>query len=687
MTNRLAGETSPYLLQHAENPVDWYPWGDAAFALARKLDRPVLLSIGYSACHWCHVMAHESFENESIAAVMNDLFVNIKVDREERPDVDSIYMQAVIAISGHGGWPMTVFLTPKAEPFFGGTYFPPSDRQGMRGFPYVLRAAAEVYRDRRDEVTDAADRLRLVIQPPTLPAGTASPASLDAAVQGLIAQADPRHGGFGAAPKFPHPAALDFLLRRHRATGERRALDAVSTSLDHMARGGIHDQVGGGFHRYAVDGTWSIPHFEKMLYDNAQLVPVYLHAYQLTGEERWRRVVEQTLDYVLRELRLPGGGFASSQDADSPGGEGSYFVWTPAQLNDVLGEDGALAARLFGVSDAGNFEGGTTVLSMPFPLAQVARSLDISEADLQGRIDSIRARLWTARRQREAPARDDKVLTSWNALMVAALAEAGAALERPDYVEAARRGADFLLDELRPDGVLLRTWKDGRAKIVGFLEDSAFLGEALITLYEASGESHYLATAREIVADALRRFADGAVLYDTASDADPLVVRPRTIDDNPIPAGQSALASALLRLAAFAGDSELRGRALEIIGPMAAAVARSPLGVSSLACAMDRALAPSREVAISGDPGDPRTRTLLQAVHRHWMPDAVLAWGDGDGVELLAGRPLVDGAPAAYVCENFACRRPVTEAEQLSPLLAPPAAASASPARGASPPA
>jgi uncharacterized protein YyaL (SSP411 family) len=603
---------------------------------------------------------------------MNELFVNIKVDREERPDVDSIYMQAVIAISGHGGWPMTVFLTPSGEPYFGGTYFPPEDRQGMRGFPFVLNAAASVYRDRRDEVSAAADQLRRVLEPPPLMAGTVSTASLDAGAAALLAQADRRNGGFGGAPKFPHSAALDLLLRRHRATGDGDALAVVTLALDRMARGGINDQVGGGFHRYAVDATWSVPHFEKMLYDNAQLVPVYLHAYLLTGEARWRRVVEQTLDYVLAELALPGGGFASSQDADSPGGEGSYFVWSPQQLNDVLGpHDGALAARLFGVTDVGNFEHGTTVLSMPYPIEHVAHSLGLDEAELQGILDSIRQRLLAARRERSAPARDDKVLTSWNALMLAALAEAGAALDRQDYIDAARRNAGFLLNELRPDGALLRTWKDGTAKITGFLEDSAYLADALITLYEATGESTYLVAASRLVDDALVRFSDGGVLYDTASDAAPLVVRPRTIDDNPVPAGQSALASAMLRLGALRGDAPLRQRALDIIGPMAALLARSPLGVSSMACVTDRALSPSREIAISGARDDARTRALVRTVHGTWMPDAVLAWGDVDGIELLADRPLVDGAPAAYVCESFVCRLPVTDAAGLAAQLTP----------------
>jgi uncharacterized protein YyaL (SSP411 family) len=669
MPNRLAGETSPYLLQHADNPVDWYPWGEEAFARARAEDRPILLSVGYSACHWCHVMAHESFEDERIAAQMNELFVNIKVDREERPDVDSIYMQAVVAISGHGGWPMTVFLTPTGEPYFGGTYFPPVDRQGLRGFDYVLNAAATVYRDRRGEVTEAAAQLRRALEPPELPPGSVSAANLDAAAAQLVAQTDTRHGGFGAAPKFPHPAAIDFLLRRHRSSGDRRLLDAAVLTLDHMDRGGIHDQVGGGFHRYSVDATWSIPHFEKMLYDNAQLARVYVHAHQLTGESRWRRVAEDTLDHALRELLLPGGGFASSQDADSPGGEGSYFVWTPAQLREVLGDDdGTLVARIFGVTGTGNFEGGTTVLSQPFPIAQVARSLDVEETALVDRLDTVRARLLEARGRRAAPTRDDKVLTSWNALMITALAEAGAALRRTDYLDSARRCADFLLTELRPQGVVLRTWKDGVAKIGGLLADSAFLADALITLYEACGDGAYLAAARELVDDALLRFEDGGVMYDTASDAEPLLVRPRTIDDNPAPAGQSVLASALLRLAALTGQTRFRESADMIMGPLAVLAARSPLAISALACAMDRAQAPSREVAISGPTDDERTRRLVDTVHATWSPNIVLAWGDAD-VELLADRPLVDGRPAAYVCESFTCQRPVTEPDELAALL------------------
>src|SRR3984957_3792645 len=495
--NRLAAESSPYLLQHANNPVDWYPWGDEAFASARADDRPVILSVGYSACHWCHVMAHESFESPEIAALMNELFVSIKVDREERPDIDTIYMSAAQAMGIQGGWPLTVFLTPDGLPFFAGTYFPPVDRQGMRGFGTVLRAAADAYHSQTAEVGTMGERVRDAVVPQHLPApGEPTAALLTAAASALVAQTDRAHGGFGAAPKFPHPQALDLLLRRYRATGDTSLENAATLTLDAMARGGIHDQVGGGFHRYSVDARWAVPHFEKMLYDNALLAPVYLHAFQLTGRDDMLEVCTRTLDYMARELRLPGGGFAASQDADSPGGEGAFFVWSPAQLQDVLGaDDGALAARLFGVVPSGNFEHGTTVLSMPYPLAQVARSLQVDEASLHAQIEGIRERLHSARMHRAAPARDDKVITAWNALAITAFAQAGAALTRDDYVDVARSCADFVLEQLVADGVVFRIWNGGSARIVGFLDDAANLGDALLTLYEATGEPRYFTAA------------------------------------------------------------------------------------------------------------------------------------------------------------------------------------------------
>ena len=675
MANRLAAETSPYLQQHAGNPVDWWPWGEEAFAEARRTDRPVLLSVGYSACHWCHVMAHESFENPDVAALMNELFVNVKVDREERPDVDAIYMQAVQAMTGRGGWPMTMFLTPRAVPYYGGTYFPPEDRHGMRGFPTILRAAADAYHTQKDDVARVGEQLRQALTPPRLrPAdGELSPALVDTAVRALVEMTDRRHGGFGGAPKFPHPASLDLMLRRHAAHGDAAALDAALLTLDRMARGGIYDHVGGGFHRYSVDAQWAVPHFEKMLYDNAQLAPVYLHAHQLTGDARWRRVCEETLDYAAREMRLPEGGFASTQDADSEGEEGRFFVWTPEHLDAVLGgDDAGLAARVFGVTAAGNFEHGATVLSLPYPLEQVAQSLGVEPGALQERLDGIRGRLFAAREQRVHPGRDDKVITAWNALMLGAFAEAGAALDRDDYVEIAVRCAEFLLGNLRaPDGTLLRTWKDGRAKITGFLEDAAFLGDALLTLYEATGDPRWFDEAQVLAGDMLRRFHDGvAGFYDTAIDAEPLLVRPRSLDDNAVPAGQSIAAHAMLRLHAFTGEERWHRAAREVVAPLAEAVARSPLGLGNLAWALQMLTGSVREVAVAGDRNSPDARALAATAAHRFDPLRVLAWGEPGAVPLLQDRPTVEGRAAAYVCRDFTCERPVTTPEDLAAQLA-----------------
>ena len=675
MPNRLAAESSPYLLQHAENPVDWYPWGEAAFAKARADDRPVLLSVGYSACHWCHVMAHESFERPDIAALMNTLFVSIKVDREERPDVDTVYMGAAQAMGVQGGWPLTVFLTPEGLPFFAGTYFPPEDRPGMRGFPAILQAASAAYRSQRGEIGTMGERVRDALTPRSLPAaGEPALALLDGAARTLSAQLDRAHGGFGAAPKFPHPQALDLLLRRSWANGDAGLREEAVMSLDAMARGGIHDQVGGGFHRYSVDARWAVPHFEKMLYDNALLAPVYLHAYQLSLREDLLEVCTRTLDYMARELRLPDGGFAASQDADSPGGEGAFFVWTPSQLRETLGaEDAALAARVFGVVEGGNFEHGTTVLSMPYPLVQVARSLQLEEEALHTQVEDFRRRLNAVRANRPAPARDDKVITAWNALAIRAFAEAGAALGRQDYVETARGCADFLLDHVLRDGVVFRIWNGGDARIIGFLDDAANLGDALLTLYEATGEPGYftraLALCERIVLQ--HRDPDGEY-YDTAGDSEPLIVRPRTIDDNPVSAGQSVAASLFCRMHAFTGEDRWRERALEIVAPLASVVGRAPLAVAALAAAMELAIGPMREIAVVGDPADPRTQGLLTVVQRRFDPHRVLAWGPPGQVSLLDDRPVVDGAPAAYVCRGFVCAAPVTEPDALERALTAP---------------
>jgi hypothetical protein len=673
--NRLAAESSPYLLQHADNPVDWYPWGDEAFASARADDRPVLLSVGYSACHWCHVMAHESFENPEIAALMNELFVSIKVDREERPDIDTIYMSSAQAMGVHGGWPLTVFLTPDGLPYFAGTYFPPVDRQGMRGFGTVLRAAADAYHSQRAEIGSMGARVRDAVVPQHLPApGEPTPAMLNAAAAALVAATDRAHGGFGAAPKFPHPQALDLLLRRYRATGDTALENAATLTLDAMARGGIHDQVGGGFHRYSVDARWSVPHFEKMLYDNALLAPVYLHAYQLTGRDDMLEVCTRTLDYMARELRLDGGGFAASQDADSPGGEGAFFVWSPEQLHDVLGpDDGALAARLFGVVASGNFEHGTTVLSMPYPLAQVARSLQTDEATLQAQVESIQRRLYAARTERVAPARDTKVITAWNALAITAFAAAGAALTRDDYVDVARSCADFVLEHLVMDGVVFRIWNGGDARIVGFLDDAANLGDALLTLYEATGESRYFTAARALCERIVTQHRDGdGAYYDTAEDSEPLIVRPRTIDDNPVSAGQSVAATLFSRMHGFTGDDRWRTYAMEIVAPLTTVVGRAPLAVAGLAAAMELVVGPMREVAISGDAHAEDTRALVAVVQRRFDPLRVLAWGAGGDVPLLDDRPAVDGRATAYVCRGFVCKAPVTEVSALEREISEP---------------
>ena len=672
MANRLAAESSPYLRQHAANPVDWWPWCDQAWEAARREDRPVLLSVGYSACHWCHVMAHESFEDPEIAALMNRLYVSIKVDREERPDVDSVYMTAIQALTGGGGWPMTVFCTPRGVPYFGGTYFPPVDRHGMKGFPFILEAAEAAYREQPEAVQRTGEQLRAALTPPRLrAAGEPEARQVAAAAARLVEQTDRRHGGFGGAPKFPHPAAIDVLLRRHRAAGDRAALDAALITLDRMARGGIHDQVAGGFHRYSVDGQWAVPHFEKMLYDNAQLAPVYLHAWQLTADPRWRTVARSTLDWALDEMRLEGGGFASATDADSGGEEGTFFVWTPAQLREVLGgEDAGLAARVFGVTEAGNFEQGATVLSLPYPLAQVARSLGVEPAELEERLADIRSRLREGRRARVHPGRDDKVVASWNALMIGALAEAGFALDEPRYVAAARAAAEHLEETLVVGGVLMRSHLGGRPSVPGFLEDSAYLTEALLTLHSATGEARWFHWALEVAGDMLDRFFDQVGgFYDTARDGEPLLVRPRTIDDSPIPAGQSAAASALLRIAAATGEDRWRGPAMAVIAPLAEPATRSPLGLANLLWALEWATGEVREVAVGGDPAAPDTQALLAVLRSDWDPLRLIAWGETDGIPLLSDRGPVDGAAAAFVCRGLRCELPTTDPARLSEQL------------------
>jgi uncharacterized protein len=674
--NRLAGETSPYLLQHAHNPVDWYPWGSEALERARREDRPILLSVGYAACHWCHVMERESFEDPETAALMNEHFVSIKVDREERPDVDAIYMDAVQAMTGSGGWPMTAFCTPDGEPFYGGTYFPDEDRHGMPAFRRVLTAVAEAWRDRRDEAVRQGQGLARAIGRAAQVRASAEPLSDDLVRQafGALARAfDATWGGIGGAPKFPQPMTWEFVLRC-QLRGIPEAGEMVRRTLDRMAGGGMYEQVGGGFHRYSVDGRWHVPHFEKMLYDNAQLALLYLHGWQVLGQDRHRRVVVETLDYLLREMRHPGGGFFSSQDADSEGLEGKFFVWPFDELVEVAGEE---VAAYFGAAPGGNWE-GTNVLWTPIPAGDVAAELGLEEDELLRRVEEARQRLLERREGRVRPATDDKILAGWNALAIRALAEAGRALGEPRYVEAAVSAAEFVLRELRgADGRLLRTWREGRAGGPAYAEDHALLAQACLTLHEATLDLRWYREARDLAAKLIRLFHDGehGGFFQSGSDAEALVVRPKELYDNAVPSGNSAAAEVLLRLALVEGDAELERAGLSALRLVRDAMAGAPSGFGHALCALDLYLSTPREVAVVGAPDDPATRALADRVWAEFRPNLVMAAGEPDdpaaaAVPLLAGRGLVDGRPAAYVCERFACRRPVTEPAELDAELA-----------------
>jgi uncharacterized protein YyaL (SSP411 family) len=628
MANRLAEETSPYLLQHAGNPVDWYPWGEEALGRARAEDRPILLSVGYSACHWCHVMERESFEDGATAALMNEHFVNVKVDREERPDVDSVYMDAVVALTGQGGWPMTVFLTPEGEPFFGGTYFPPEPRHGMPAFRDVLHAVARSWREQRGAIGESAGTLAAHLRSaaPEASSDLPGPAVRDAAVAALRNGFDERWGGWGRAPKFPPAAVLELLLRR----GDR---ELSPRTLDGMAAGGMYDLVGGGFHRYSVDERWLVPHFEKMLYDNAQLAVAYLHGFLALGEPRYRRVAEQTLDYVLRELALGGGGLASAQDADTEGVEGLTFTWAPG-------------------------EGAPEELLQPF---EDGRSV------LRGELDEeTRARLFELRERRPKPARDDKAIASWNGLALAALAECGRFLGRPDWVEAGRELAAFLLGPLSTaDGRLRRTWRDGVAKGTGYLDDYANVANGLYELHVATGELRWLEEASRLARLAVELFADGGGggFFQAPADGERLVVRKKELDDHPAPSGNSMLAYVLLRLARIYGDGGLEERALSVLRLLGPLLERAPTAFGWALVALDLHLSPPRELAIVGPPEAEVARAALA----RWEPTAVVAFGPADGVPLLAGKTLVGGRPAVYVCERFACRAPAVEPGELAP--------------------
>jgi len=685
-TNRLAGETSPYLLQHAHNPVDWYPWGPEALGRAVELDRPVFLSIGYAACHWCHVMERESFEDPATAAFLNAYFVAVKVDREERPDLDSVYMGAVQAITGQGGWPMSVFLTPEARPFFGGTYFPDAPRHGMPSFRQVLEGVRAAWIEQRAELEEAGGRLVRALaeqQRAGSGAGGLPPASvLGEAVRAIDEAFDPVNGGWGRAPKFPQPMTIEALLRRHVASGDARPLEIARRSLDAMAAGGVRDQLGGGFHRYSTDAHWLVPHFEQMLSDNAQLARVYAHAWALSGDPTYLDTATGALDYLLRELRTADGGFAASQDADTDGQEGATFVWSTAEIRDVLGTDAPLFGAAYGATDGGNWE-GSTILSRIRDDRELGERFGLAPAEVAARLSQARARLLGRRATRPQPARDDKVLAAWNGLAIAALADVARAIAAGDvatgtladrYLDAALNAAGAVLGGLvGPDRRLRRSWKDGRATADGVLEDHANLADGLLALYEATADERWFTAAVSLADAILDRFLDPAGgFFDTPDDGEPLVVRPKGTQDNAVPSGGAMATTVLLRLDALTADPRYGAAAARALATMGPYLGRYPTAFAQWLCALELAHAGVTEVAIIGDPDAEATRRLRRVADRGYHPFRVLAVcasSETTRVPLLAGRFALHGRATAFVCRDFACRQPVHEPEALDALL------------------
>ena len=656
------------MLQHAHNPVDWYPWGDEAFEKAKADDKPVLVSIGYSACHWCHVMEHESFEDEATARIMNEHFVNIKVDMEERPDVDQIYMTFVQLTTGRGGWPMNVFLTPDKLPFFGGTYFPPVSKFNMPGFSQVLLSVAEAYRDKRDELLHSANdilgEMRRVGISEFHPGGL-SLEQLDNAFESMSRSFDATNGGFGGAPKFPPSMTLEFLLRYHHRTGKERALEMVERTCRKMANGGIYDQLGGGFHRYSVDAVWLVPHFEKMLYDNAQLIRVYLHLYQITRDEFDKRIAVETLEYVQREMLDASGGFYSTQDADSEGVEGKFFVWTPEEITAILGpKDAQIFNFYYDVSEEGNFE-EKNILNVRYAPAEAAKALKIDEEDLNEVLERGREKLFAEREKRIKPFRDEKVLTAWNGLMMAAFAEASSVLNNAEYLEVAKKNADFILSELQSGGRLLRTWKNGKAKLNAYLEDHANFADALIELYQVSGEIGYLHEAKRLADVMIDEFWDeeNGGFFFTANEHEELIVRNKDYYDNATPSGNSVAADVLLKLSKFFGDEKYERFAATVLRLVATQISRYPQGFGRSLSALEFYLGGAREIVIVGEKGN----ELARAAGKAYIPNAVVVQSEnpeGDALPLLEGRQMIEGKPTAYVCENFVCQKPVTTVDE-----------------------
>jgi uncharacterized protein len=665
--NRLATETSPYLLQHAHNPVDWYPWGEEALTRARDEDKPIFLSIGYAACHWCHVMERESFEDEATAQLLNDGFVAIKVDREERPDLDAIYMDAVQQMTGHGGWPMSVFLTPEGKPFYGGTYFPDQPRHGMPSFRQVLEGVLAAWRERRSEIEQAGAGLvdALNRQQALGDGQQPAPWMLDSAMVGLERDFDAHNGGWGGAPKFPQPMAIEWLLSEHLRTADARPLAMARRSLDAMAAGGIYDHLGGGFARYATDAAWLVPHFEKMLYDNALLARAYVHAWQLTNEPRYREVAEQTLGFMEREMLTDEGGFISSLDADTEGEEGATYVWTKPEIDALLGDEADLFSAAYGVTAEGNWEGRTI-------LSRVGPGLDAAE---EARLRAARETLLEARSERPQPGRDTKVLAAWNGLAIAAFADAAAAFGEPRLAALAGRAADLVLGRLRDaDGRLRRSWKDGQARSAGVLEDYAHMADGLLALYQASFDERWFVAARELADQMLARFSDPTGgFFDTAEDHEALVSRPKGMQDNAMPSGGAMATNVLLRLAALTGEGRYRDAAERALTRVAPAAVRYPTAFAHWLNALQLALGRLDEVAIVGDLESAGGRALLEVLRREHRPLAVVAAAadpTATVVPLLREREPRNGRPTAYVCHGFSCRQPVTEPAALAEQLA-----------------
>ncbi|HYV05595.1 MAG TPA: thioredoxin domain-containing protein [Blastocatellia bacterium] len=680
-TNRLIHETSPYLIQHAHNPVDWYPWGPEALERAKTEQKPILLSIGYSACHWCHVMEHESFENEEIAKLMNDNFVCIKVDREERPDLDSIYMNAVQMMTGHGGWPMTVFLTPDLRPFYGGTYYPPADRHGLPGFPRVLTSIADSVKNRSADIETSAAAITAELKN----INRFNPSSemlttevLNQAFAALAANFDRVNGGFGGAPKFPPSMTLMYLLRHHHRTQSPEALAMVELTLEKMARGGMHDHLGGGFARYSVDARWQVPHFEKMLYDNALLARIYLYAYQQTKKPAYRRVAEEILEYIVRDMTDRTGAFYSSEDADSEGEEGKFYVWKRQEVMSILGEeDGALFCEFFNVTERGNFEHGNSILNTPHPLEEFAEKKGAKVEELRRSLNAGKARLFNIREARVRPGRDDKSLAAWNGLMLTAFAEAGSILSRDDYREIAVRNAEFILKHLTKEGRLLRTYKAGQSKLNGYLEDYAYVIEGLLALYEATFELRFFNEARRLADTMIEQFgdeADGGFFF-TSADHEELITRTKDYFDNATPSGNSVAAIVLLKLAVLAQEPDYQRRAATILRAVRQPIAKYPSAFGYALCALDSYLSEPKEIAIIGAPDSHEVKLFIEEVYSRYLPNKVVAArADADeesstAIKLLALRPMVQGKATAYVCRNYVCLAPATTLEELASRL------------------